>query len=423
MQTEIAESFVKERKSFQRHTKYYCPTCWSERQLATHKWSLLWTFGIGIIGALLIWWSPEFGTGWLLTNLFLFQFFLILTIVPHELSHALIAHYVGFRVFAVNIGFGQKLWKGKFLGLDVELKVIPVGGVTLVAPRETKRFRRKLFLIVVAGPLINLAIALLTMAFAGKGVWNWNQVDQRPIPLTMLFYANVWVLVFNLWPRVIKLLGNTASDGKQLLNIPFLKSGKIEEAHAFWFAGEAARCHDRGDFEDANLWFERGLALYPNNVLLLNGRGLRLLQQSKYEEERNCFSSLLKSDSEKPAFRAVILNNIAYTNVLIGKQELLDEADRFSQEAMANLGSMPSIRGTRGAVLAELGRFNEALPLLHDAMQRGASASSKAQNACLIAMAEARQGNVSGAQKFLFEARKLDARCPLLERAEVVVAG
>ena len=227
-QTEIPESFVKGRKSFHSSIAHYCPTCWSKRQLATHKWSFVLTLGIGVIGAILVWQTPQTGEGWLLINLFLLQLFLILTILPHELGHALTARCVGFRVFAVNIGLGQKLWKGKLLGFDAELKAIPLGGVTLLAPRETKRFRLKLFLVILAGPLVNVAIALLAMVVDDPGVWNWSKVDQRLVPLTVLLYANIWVLVFNLWPRnLTKLLGSTPSDGKQLLTIPFLKLDKI----------------------------------------------------------------------------------------------------------------------------------------------------------------------------------------------------
>ncbi|HKS38207.1 MAG TPA: tetratricopeptide repeat protein, partial [Verrucomicrobiae bacterium] len=79
------------------------------------------------------------------------------------------------------------------------------------------------------------------------------------------------------------------------------------------------------------------------------------------------------------------------------------------------------IRGTRGTALAALGRFDEALPLLHEAMRGAEYLNHKASNACTISMAEARRGNLDVARSFLEEARKLEPKCHLLPRAESVL--
>lgn len=89
-----------------------------------------------------------------------------------------------------------------------------------------------------------------------------------------------------------------------------------------------------------------------------------------------------------------MLNNVAYTNVLIGGSELLAEADRFSVEAMTHLSWIPSIKGTRGVVLLELGQRDEAISLLRDAMQRQDVPNGKAQDACWLAIAETQVGNL-----------------------------
>ena len=117
----------------------------------------------------------------------------------------------------------------------------------------------------------------------------------------------------------------------------------------------------------------------------------------------------------------MMLNNIAYADALIGGTERLEEADRFSMEAMKNLSWMPSIKGTRGTVLLELGKHDEALPLLRQAMQTHDVLNNKAQNACWLALAEIRRGDLHAGQKYLDEARKLDSSCFLIGRTQKIL--
>ncbi len=100
------------------------------------------------------------------------------------------------------------------------------------------------------------------------------------------------------------------------------------------------------------------------------------------------------------------MNNIAYVDVLLGGSELLAEADRYSQEALANLSWDPAVKGTRGAVLLELERVEEAIPLLRESMEQAVHVSGKAQNACWISMAETRRGRPAESRKYLDEARR-----------------
>lgn len=120
--------------------------------------------------------------------------------------------------------------------------------------------------------------------------------------------------------------------------------------------------------------------------------------------------------------RAVAANNLAYTDALTRKSELLPEADRYSAEARQILSWVPAIKGTRGTVLLELGRIAEAIPFLLEAMQKHDVPVNKAQSACWLAIAEASQGNLTAAQNYLKQARKFDPSCFLLERVEQTLA-
>jgi predicted Zn-dependent protease len=118
---------------------------------------------------------------------------------------------------------------------------------------------------------------------------------------------------------------------------------------------------------------------------------------------------------------AIVCNNLAWTDVMLGQPALLAEADEKSREALSILPWEPFAQGTRGAVLVEQNRIEEGLRLLLDAM-KGNPRNLRAFNACYLAIAEARRGQAKLAQSHLARAVRFDCQCPLLPRARREVA-
>ena len=378
------------------------------------------TLGYGVIGGLFALLLPRQTFGWFLCNLFLFQFFSIVTIVPHELGHALVGRWVGFRVFKILVGMGKPVWTGKVFGFSTEIGVVPTGGFTFVAPKELTGYRRKAAAMVLAGPAVNLLLVLIILpAIDPANLWKWRAIDKEFSPSVMFFYANLWVLITNLLPYDFKHpLGKFATDGKLIIQLPFKKPEALSETHALYFAWEGAELTNQGRLNEANEIYDRGLAQYPKNMHLLSAKGIRHLYEGDFAKAREAFQQVLEQCSNIPGYRALMLNNIAYTNILAGDPELLDEADRFSTEALLILSSMPEVKGTRGSVLLARGRFDEAIPLLQYAADHVLSSRNKAENFSWLAIAEAGRGNHMAAQKFIAQARSFNPDSHALARAE-----
>jgi tetratricopeptide (TPR) repeat protein len=62
----------------------------------------------------------------------------------------------------------------------------------------------------------------------------------------------------------------------------------------------------KGDYEKANIFFERVLEIYPDHIETLNGKGILLFKLSDYDKARNCFEKVLRVDPKN----IVALNNI-----------------------------------------------------------------------------------------------------------------
>jgi tetratricopeptide (TPR) repeat protein len=416
-ETDFEQGFIKERKSFRSSFRTLCPTCWTRRRFALEGWVQIAVLALGILGYLLLWLKPELDSGRELTTMFLINLFLILIILPHELGHAIAARLLGWRVFAVVVGLGKQVFKFRLFNIIFSFHWLPVGGITQVAPIDARWFRLKRFLIFLAGPAVNAAIAAIILLAC------WTQLREfgylgLPRVARLCFWANLWVLAFNLWPHHSKTL-NMATDGKQLLKTFTRKPKEMNDLLAARFAVEAVFCRDElKDLQRALDWCHKGLALYPSNFSLLNVSGMLSLDQQQYNEAREIFQRLLPQVSKPSQQRYLVLNNIAYADAIICDPALLPEADAYSKEAYNGAPWNPSIIGTRGTVLVAMAQYEDGIKLLAESIEKAHTPRSKSENACHLVIAHVRNGQLGTAAKYLKLAKQLDPRCPLIGRAE-----
>ena len=116
-----------------------------------------------------------------MTNLWAFLFVLGVLVFVHELGHFLLARWNGVRVLTFSLGFGPKLLKTTRGGTEYCISAIPLGGYVKMAgetpddPRSgasdefLSKSKWQRFQILIAGPLMNLLLAVALMTFV---IWN-----------------------------------------------------------------------------------------------------------------------------------------------------------------------------------------------------------------------------------------------------------
>ncbi len=408
--------YKRERRSFRRSYWTLCPACWVRRRQSGGRW-FLWTVPVlGIAGSALLWHDGSSELGHLFFNLFLLDLFLICSIVPHELGHAVVARMLGWRVFRVMIGIGKPAFKWQVLGFCFDFRRLPIGGATLTSPVDLRWFRLKWFLLVLAGPMAN-GVMVLAVFLLWQG--NPRDFDFQSLPLAprLFLLVNAWVLVANLVPFQSKSL-NLPSDGRQLINALAFSKEAIEKSRCLRFVREALLCRELGDHAGAREWCNKGLAQYPEDSTLLNMGGIASLDEGKYQEAREIFLKLVAKETKPGPNRYLFLNNVAYAAALIQDPQLLPEADACSLEAYLGMGWNAAIVGTRGTVLVAMGNYTEGVKLLTESFENAETAISKAENACHLAIANARQGKPDEARRYLQLARQFDGKCRLIAWAE-----
>ena len=112
----------------------------------------------------------------IVTNVLALIVVLSVLVVVHEFGHFAVAKFFGFPVEVFSVGFGKRLFGRKWRGTDYRVSAIPLGGYVRViglgpdestvtegtsreAPPVGKRWQRALVLL--AGPVMNLALALV----------------------------------------------------------------------------------------------------------------------------------------------------------------------------------------------------------------------------------------------------------------------
>lgn len=418
-ESEVEEAFRKLKLGLFGQPMLLCPECWSKKYIAKSKQS----FGIiafTFVGGLIIHYlDPSNDFAALLINIFFLYVFMLSTVIPHELGHAIAGSLLGYRIFRVIIGYGQVLFSRKFLGWEWEVRPFPIGGVAVIATHSPRFYRLRQFLMQLAGPLVNIIFIVLLFWILPQGRSLSSYSSQGVTPVLDFFLANAVLLAMNLWPRKITTAaGVTENDGLALLTIPFCAWKKIEEQlAAYYFLASQEFCLQKQCVQAIEVC-EEGLALYPDIVLLRTQLGIVFLALNEFEKARTVFSGLLARKDIKPDQRMILLNNIAYTNLLSGRNNSIEESKQYSEEAYKNIPWVPAVKGTRGAVLVETGRVDEGLVLLREAFDAHAEPEGKALNAAHIALGEKRRGNDEESIHYFNAARTLDPHCQLLTRVQ-----
>ena len=111
----------------------------------------------------------------------------------HEFGHYAVAKFFGVRVEVFSLGFGKRLWGFHRGDTDYRLSLLPLGGYVKMAgenPMEertgdpgefTSHPRWQRFLIAIAGPTMNVILAILVFAFVFKFHHDYFAVERQAV--------------------------------------------------------------------------------------------------------------------------------------------------------------------------------------------------------------------------------------------------
>jgi hypothetical protein len=416
VETKVEGAFYLIEDKSRSRTSRRCPECWLKQRTGASRRAFNAYFFVATVGLAIVASGGDETFGWFLLNFVLYYLLMIAAALPHELGHAFAAKAVGFRAFHISIGYGRTIFERPFCGFNFQLKSIPFGGFAFSTPKNSKSYRVKQCFVILAGPMANLLIAAVLAVVTPGQALGFDFTSGINFP-GVFFVANMVCFVYSLVPHYFEsVYGKIPNDGQLIRKTLSMKKPDLEATPVYYYLYEGLECFKHNQLQMAREWFERGLAIFPNNVTLLDRRGAVLTYQKQFSEAREIFLQLLRLPNLHVYHRCHFANSLAWVDTLIGGDELIQEADKYSTEALENMPHVSYFKGTRGNVLVELGRFDEGLKLLKEAMESAMESTVKALDACHIAIAEHRRGNLEEGQKYASIARSLDSDCILLDR-------
>lgn len=421
-ESELEHLYGKWKRSFRSRIYTACPGCLAQKSRKEIA-GIAWFYGsFGILGVIILLLNPGAKFGWWLANFFVLIVFEILATIPHELGHALVGHLLRFRIFSIVIGSGKLVSEKVWLGFRWYFRAIPLGGLVYGVPHDTRHYRLRDFLFVLAGPTTNFLLAALAFPFVDfDQQWFMPEYEVMSIPAA-IFAANAFTFVGTLIPyRFRSEAGIIATDGLRLLELLYKPLKDLSSQRVLYYVVAAEECRKSKQHEEALGWYQKGLDEFPDHKYLLNGKGVLLLDMRRFTEARRLFLATLQKPELDKVMRCLALNNLAYANILLNDQQFFTEADECSAEAYKQLPWLAAIKGTHGMVLIETGRLEEGVSLLTDSLKESDLAEHKAENAAFLAIAEHRLGNQKKAREYLKLVQKLDPQCFLLERARLAI--
>jgi tetratricopeptide (TPR) repeat protein len=359
-------------------------------------------------------------------NMVAFPILMYLSIVPHELGHAIGATIARLDVLLINLGQGRRVASAKLGNVLVVLRAYPTAGWVVLATASVKYWRFRWILSIAAGPAATALLILISGHMVG-GASHLLEIDRfgrHFAPWQMLALANLLLLLNSLFgPKVRTELGLSPCDGRQIISLltkpllpPALRQLNqcVVRGYYLILAGEFERARD------FLLEAQREFPLEPTIQLNLAAAELKM---GHHEEPRSLILPVLERYTATDEGRALLLNNLAWADVLDGSPDRLEEADRASQMAISILPWDATVQGTRGTVLVLRNQIEAGDTLLCEAVRYSDTRDARSNQMCGLSIGESLRGNAEGAERWLRKARRLDPNSTLISRADGALAA
>jgi tetratricopeptide (TPR) repeat protein len=256
---------------------------------------------------------------------------------------------------------------------DSELYIIPAEG------GEARRLRA------------NTRLMNSWHSFSSNGRWLVFS-SKANTPYTQLFLTHIDEDGQSTPPVVLERFtgADRAANIPEFVPLPAGSIAKIEErfldAYSFLRAGMA---NERtGNYPGAVRAYERGLAVAPGNVELLNALGFAWFQQGKSREAVAAFEKALAADPRHVKAH----NNLALASIDLGELEL---AEVHYRESLA-LEPQPAIYSDLGFVLERQGLTDEAAEMYRKSLELDPGSAAAHYN---LAASLARRGEFAAAER------------------------
>lgn len=314
---------------------------------------------------------------------------LILGIVCHEFGHFLAALAGSIPVRLVSVGTGPVLLSGRIRETTFELRLLPLSG--FVAPYPAFGYRRfPSALFTLGGILGNVALIGFVLALGIAGI-----VPQRAAPAVgAIVVTQLFLIVFSVIP--MRFAGQ-ANDGLSFVRLLRWRGGDVALLDSL-YATMLGRYGAAGEMQLAR-------SAASSRVIYHLTRPDRWTSPVGQRDAREALLRELDRGPLRREEELLVLDALATDGLIFG--EAPERLEQWSARAFELAPEVRTLRGTRGAILVELGRYEEGKKMLEPlATAQDEDVFDALMNRAYLARAERGLGNAEAVRHWAVAARQ-----------------
>jgi len=348
-----------------------------------------------------------------------------LVIGVHEAGHWLAGRMVGIHTSRFLVGSGRRLLHVRRPTFELLWSTYPTHGYVMPHPSPHLLSFPRTTIYSLGGIAAELLLAVACWACLRDNIlshWVWTTAITRYVLFVLIlqFVLTIYSSAYPAWGEI----GGSPQPNDALQIVLHWKTRGEKLGRTQFFAdvaqyNEIARGNDTPKAETA---FDALVAKYPKEPdlqLLFSGK---LAANGRYSEARTIVDDLLKQEPLAAATQAHYIDHLITLFLNYGISEWATEIDRWSYDALLASPNSVTLRGSRGSVLAELGRNTEARILLEEVLAETDSTIDRVFCHTYLAWLDAQEGKRDSAQKHMKAAKALALPMPALDRIEMKIA-
>ncbi len=308
--------------------------------------------------------------------------------VCHELGHLLGAAIASIPIRLTVVGVGPLLWRRRFGETSFELRLLPYSGFVSTYPVVNSRwYCWVLFLL--GGVLGNVAVICLVAGLDAVGA----APEQAGESFGPVVFIQLYLIVVNLFPFRARVGGTRMpTDGLQLLQLLWQSQNEAAQLRAAYATALSK-------YSNGNL--QLTMSSVSSRILY----HVACFQLATDEDRRRDFRETLLRELEGGDLvreeKMWMLDALVTDGLISGDPAVRARLDEWSLQALELGPELPTLLGTRGAVLVELGRYEAGKTLLAPlAAANQARPYDSLMSQAFLARAERALGNEAAARQF-----------------------
>lgn len=341
----------------------------------------------------------------------------MVAIFLHEAGHAVAAWAFGWKVLEIRIGSGRVVKSVSLGDLEIVWRFDPFAGLSRILLTDASRW--KLLIVALSGPLVTLAIWVglwkICSTFTAETPWWLTSVA------ICLLVAGGFSLLYSLVPHRPTLDGVVgANDMLQAIQTLTVKREELERRVERSVVDAAQIYARRGQTK-------RGQMLIENHVQNRRGTDLLisrivgihfLLAMGETEEARLAKEEMLNLKNTGDESQVAVLDSLSSLPIYYGHSEMLEECLGYIDQAILLDPEEITLKGTKNALLIELGRWEEGLALIEEVEAKTQSNHDREMASYYRALAILKSGDRTKAGQLLQEAVGTYPGCRVRPRLE-----